>query len=88
MKKKKAAFVLLVFMAVSVLCLPVTVFAESVTLPDGYIEPINYYTRNNKKVGGTLGLETSVKDAGGYYVGLEYVRSTSLGTDNYEHLMH
>ena len=48
MKKKKAAFVLLVFMAVSVLCLPVTVFAESVTLPDGYIEPINYYTRNNK----------------------------------------
>lgn len=74
----------------SVLCLPVTVFAEEaeVALPDGYIKPIDYYYRNHKKVGGgTYGIEASVKDAGGYYLGLEFVYSTSLHVDSYSHAM-
>lgn len=89
MKKKIAAIVFLTLMIASALCLPVTAFAEEaeVALPDGYIKPIDYYYRNHKKVGGTYGIEASVKDAGGYYLGLESVYSTTLHVDSYSHAM-
>ena len=88
MKKRIAAISFLTMLIVSVLCLPVTVFAEEaeVALPDGYIKPIDYYYRNHKKVDGdTYSIEASVKDADGYYLGLEYVHSTTLSVDSYVH---
>ena len=87
MKKKIAAIIYLTLMIASVLCFPITVFAEDgeVDLPDGYIKPIDYYYRNHKKVGGTYVMESSVKDAGGYYLGLESVHSTTLIVDGDSH---
>ena len=81
------AAMLLLLILLPLLILPASAAADEVELPEGYVVPEDYYYRNTKNEPDPY-METSVKDADGYYVGLEYIHSESLRGDNYEHIMH
>ena len=80
------AAMLLLLILLPLLILP-ALAADEVELPEGYVVPEDYYYRNTKNEPDPY-METSVKDADGYYVGLEYIHSESLRGDNYEHIMY